>query len=293
MKTHIQTSHRAAIPSRSNRIQSKQTKNTMRPTTPILLALALTLTACSVGNKPLGVVPTADSVKGLNLTVVAPDLAESAQAEVAERIAKNLSSWGYPVSAGKEEARATHALEGRVGVITHKSTPPGLSFSFGNADPRSLEFQKADVVPITCAMTSRSNPKDAVTLTGDFAVDPGFASLMGRRPAPASMDYYVDRIGTVCLNLLLELKVETEKSKAATGEPSWIPQVRIEVRDKPDAAPHPSAVPAVATPKAAEKEAQASTVRTETATKETDRRKQLIIHNQGVPVILEFGYERK
>lgn len=268
-------------------------KNTMRPITPISLALALT--ACTIGNKPQGLVPTADSVKGLDLTVVAPDLAESAQAEVAERIAKNLSTWGYPVSAGVEDARATHTLEGRVGAITHKSTPPGLSFSFGNADPRSLEFQKADVVPITCAMASRSKPKDVVTLTGDFAVDPGFASLLGRKPAPASMDYYVDRIGTVCLNLLLELKVETEKSKTATGEPSWIPQVRIEVRDKPDAAPHPSAVPAVAAPKAAEAEkgAPASTIRTETTAKETDSRKQLIIHNQGVPVILEFGYERK
>jgi hypothetical protein len=272
----------------------------MRPI--LLIPFILTLAGCAMGNKPQGFVPPKESVKGLSFGVAPENLGQSfGKAEtrqLASQIARNLHSWGFPVSAADEPGSegATHSLEGRVGQITHKSTPPGMSFTLGNSDPRALEFQKADVVPITCALANRSHPRDVVTLTGEFAVEFGLDDLIGRKSARTPMDYYVDRIGTVCLNLLLELKIERPKQAAATpGEPTWIPEVRIEVRDKPDAAPHPSAVQA-ATPVAPALEREApseNAIRTETTQKESDTRKQVIIHNRGVPVILEFGYERK
>lgn len=256
----------------------------------IPIALILALTGCAMGNKPQGFMPPAETVKALEFTLdptsidQAFDKAERQQ--LAGRIARNLRSWGYPITAASEttDASFTHSLQARIGQIIHKNTPPGMSFTLGNSDPRALEFQKADVVPITCALASLGHPGDMVTLTGDFAVEIGLDDLVGAKSARTPMDYYVDRIGTVCLNLLLELKVDRSRQQAATaGEPTWIPEVRIEVRDKPDAA---------LTTKVTEPSAD-NGVHTETTRKESDSRKQVIIHNRGVPVILEFGHERK
>ena len=268
-----------------------------------LLPLLLMLTGCAIGEKPLGALSRPDAVKGILLEVATgnldPTLSNKEWLRITEDIARNLNSWGYPVYAppSADDKDLTHRMEARVGKAERKSTPPGLSFNLGNSDPRALEFQRADVIPITCLLSSLDKPGDAIKLSGDFSVETGFNEWVGMGSSKTPAAFYVDRIGTVCLNLLAELKL-SKPNQAVQGSSAraWIPEIRIEVKDKENAASHPSTIPVmISEPGKGSVDAKPSesVIQTETRQDEGDRRKQIIIHNRGVPVILEFGYERK
>lgn len=289
----------------------------------ILLRLSILLpllAACAMGgNKPQGRLPRPEEVKNVVLTVTSEAGAPRFDREETERlqtaIAANLASWGYPIHAPQREAteKPTHRLEARVGPVARKSTPPGLSFTLGDSDVRAPEFQKADVQNISCLLSDWNAPGEGVKLSGDFAVEKGFGELLGGKAERESTAFYVDRVGTVCLNLLSELKIARPKAKAAetggTVVPAWAPEVRIEVRNKPQpgapaaaekppapqAGPNAPESPAAepAKPQEEQDKAQDSAIQTETKETGEDSRKQIIIHNRGAPVILEFGYERK
>lgn len=192
-----------------------------------------------------------------------------AQQNVAERISANLAAWGYPVGV-KDERIFSHSLSAEIGLIKHGDTPTGFSFSAGNSDPRAIDFQKTDVLPISCELASIANPEQSAYLHMDFAAEGGFSEQA------LSTNKLVDHIGTVCFNLLNELNWpdKAQNQPVSSAKPTWIPEVRIET---------------VSPPTASEK----ADVSGKTVTGNSEGRKQIIIHNQGSPLILNFGHERR
>lgn len=300
-----------------------------------VLSLALASSGCSLGPGPKGFRPDPASIRTIGFHV-SPDNLSGAGSErlasMAERVAKNLGTWGYRIEADPEESGTgySHVMEGKIGEVSHKSTPTGFSFSMGNSDPRALDFQKADVIPVDCVLHAPGRPKEKASLYMDFVATEKLKTAA--KSDPALIDAYVEHIATVCFNLLEDLKVPRVQAKSgeasSSSTPSWMPEVRVEIRDKPAnplsvPAAAPAVAPAVTTSPAAQDSApaaatppplkagappqpqapataaepptapQAPPVTTETRMNQEEGRKQMIIHNQGSPIILEFGYERK
>jgi len=255
-----------------------------------LAALLLATAGCAPGLESKGTRPDPASIRKILLRIAA-DIpgapSPSGLHGMAERVSKNLGSWGYPVIAEDGESGYSHIMEARIGEITFKSTPTGLSFTIGNSDPRALNFQKADVLPVDCVLYPAAHPENRASLYMDFVA----GEKLKVKGDPAAMDIYVNHVATVCFNLLDDLKVPRRKpaESAAGGSPAWIPEVRIEVVDKP--AGKTAASSANSAPMPASTATETPPISTETRSGEG--RKQIVIHNQGAPVILDFGYERK
>ncbi|MGR9116872.1 MAG: hypothetical protein ACU85E_14005 [Gammaproteobacteria bacterium] len=194
---------------------------------------------------------------------------------IAERVAANLAEWSYTVDA--ETKDYSHILAINIAPVEHGPTPVGFSFSAGNSDPRSLDFQKSDVIPVTCALMPKDRTEQRAEMTMDFIADDyaGFAELNDY--APELIDMLVDDVSTVCFNLLAGLNVKTVPSEHPENtKPGWIPEIRVEIDNATEAAP----VTATPAPEQAPRNSDTS-------------RKRIIIHNQGSPVIFKFGHERK
>ncbi|MCX7087025.1 MAG: hypothetical protein NTV00_03110 [Methylococcales bacterium] len=185
---------------------------------------------------------------------------------VVQHVNENLTESGYPVGA-KVGQMISHTLIVRVGSIVHSSTPAGFSFAIGNADPRALDFQKTDVLPVNCTLTAITHPEQVRDLDMNFT-----ASATDRKAL--AKDKLTDHISTVCFNLLRDVKWPQAKLTTAVSKThsSWIPEVQIETKETP-----------IVTEKTA---AESSPVASEP-------RKEMIIHNQGSPMILHFGHERR
>lgn len=196
--------------------------------------------------------------------------------DLSEKVSKNLADWKYPIGAASGQA-ISHSLIAQVGAIEHANTPTGFSFSAGNSDPRAMDFQKTDVLPIDCKLTSIAHPEQTSDLSMGFT-----ASKTDRRAF--AVEKLADHISTVCFNLLREVKwpESGEKQESSTINPSWMPEIRIENKT----------VPAV-TPKANEGAVKTNAEESPKTEDESEQRKEIIIHNQGSPVILHFGHERR
>lgn len=296
------------------------------------LLIGMMLSACVIDEKPRPSLSNPERVTQLGLVIISGNLESIATTEqlrqLTETISTNLSSLGYPVKPAvpKQETLA-YVLEGKIGKVEKKATPPGFTLDFGNSDPRALDFQKANVVPVTCLLRSQNKTEKPVKLTGEFSVPADIDELMGTPNKPLSLNFFADSLGTVCLNLLAELNIP--KTGQTEGVTPWKPTVNVEIRDKPVnpsvakpsappiEAPKPTSVggkppnaveltappsggslaggqsktrPAPAPKKPAD---PAEAVNTETRVNPEDQRKQMIIHNQGTPIILEFGYDRQ
>ena len=180
---------------------------------------------------------------------------------ISKEVANNLAGWNYPI--GTQNGQSfSHILKATVGSVEHGSTPSGFSFSSGNSDPRAIEFQKTDVLPVSCQLTSIADPEQTTGLSMGFT-----ASLTDKQSL--SSDKLIDHISTVCFNLLRELKWPNNSQNYSHDpiKPSWLPEVRIETKDDP--------------------------VKNDTTLNSNENRQQIIIHNQGSPVILHFGHERR
>lgn len=188
-----------------------------------------------------------------------------------QQILKNLAEWHYPV--GTEVGKNfSHTLTATVSEVERGNTPTGFSFSAGNADPRALDYQKMDVLPINCALTSIANPEQMSELSMGFT-----ASDTDRRALDKAK--LTDHISTVCFNLLREVKWPLTKAATATPtktQSSWMPEVQIETKETP-----------------APTEKADGKIMPESNAVASEPRKQVIIHNQGSPVILNFGHERR
>ncbi|CAD6878509.1 hypothetical protein [Methylomonas albis] len=189
-------------------------------------------------------------------------------AAIAERVRANLTEWEFPLAA---KGPYSHRLQAKLGKIAHRETPVGFSFSSGNSDPRASDFQKADVLPITCTLRDAGNQAVLVERESTFS-----AHALDKDVLPARIvDKLVDQIGTACLDVLeyAPLPKQAGRVKTELFKPKWMPDVRVEVREVKGAVD----ANGVAQPAAVGDEPK----------------KEIIIHNQGTPVIFQFGHERK
>ncbi len=201
--------------------------------------------------------------------------------DIVPQVTKNLAEWGY-VFTSKESNEYTHDLMINVGSIQKGSTPVGFSFTAGNSDPRALEFQKAQVLPMTCSLI----PKDQNELRAELVMEVMVDSFLTLKKNPVKFPQLIDQltedISTTCFNLLSSLRINTlpvaddvaEKSIA----PKWMPEIRIEIEND------------------LEVDASTATDTPSTSGKNIIKappRKRIIIHNKGNPVIFKFGHERK
>lgn len=194
---------------------------------------------------------------------------------LAERISGNLGEWGYPITTD-DSIGYSHTVTISIGEVKRGSTPSGLSFSSGNSDPRALDFQKAEVLPITCFLIPRERPEQSAELTMMFTAKDYLAYSGTDKSQNHRIDRLVDDGSTVCFNLLRELKVKTQTPEHSENktQPGWFPEIRVEVENdgKPENLERPPA---------------------EKKSEPNEPRKQVVIHNQGSPVIFKFGHERK
>lgn len=194
------------------------------------------------------------------------------QPGIVDQVSKNLTDWGYPISIGSSKD-VNHTLIAEIGSIEFGETPAGFSFSVGNSDPRAIDFQKTNVLPISCELASIEHPEQTRYLHMEFAVGDVYGLQVGNS---IGADKLVDHISTVCFNLLSELDWpdKTLIQPTSSYKPGWVPEVRIET---------------VSVPVDEEKaDAQGKSVTTH-----SEDRKQIIIHNQGSAMVLKFGHERR
>ncbi len=198
------------------------------------------------------------------------------------QVSENLSQWQYPVSVNNPQP--THSLNAIIGRVSNQSTPTGFSFSSGNSDPRSVDFQKADVFPINCQLKTYSSNliefENKMTFTAYQTTDD-----ISKEKA---VEKLIDQISTTCFNLLDDHKVPKVGKKTendTTFKPTWMPDIQIEVKQKNTTLPA--------------KKLGVENIQSENAlspTRESDEEegtKELIIHNQGTPLTINFGHERR
>jgi len=195
--------------------------------------------------------------------------------EMRGRVVDNLAQWRYPVRVAGEKSYS-HTLAMHIGEIKNSTTPVGFSFSSGNSDPRAAGFQKAEVMPVSCRLTSNGNPEQGVELAMSFSANGLIRDLKNHGYQTKIIDQLIDNMSTVCFDLLDSLNwVKPEQqSMPLSIKPIWMPQVKIETI--------PAPVPAGKVKTAVHSEID-----------NTEERKQIIIHNQGSPLILKFGHERR
>jgi hypothetical protein len=191
--------------------------------------------------------------------------------QMLERISKNLSEWHYPVSVSG--LAYSHTLKATFGEIANQATPVGFSFTSGNSDPRASGFQKADVLPVSCQLTST----DDSTVIAEHHTTFSAHELTSDSSQNKRVDKLIDHLSSACFTLLDDLKLPVAADKKTEGnsfKPSWMPEVRVDVKQVPEADPKDT-----------------STI--DDSKTNDESRKEIIIHNQGSPLILKFGHERR
>ncbi len=197
---------------------------------------------------------------------------------ISRQVTNNLAQWGY-VFNQTDTITYSHRLSVTFGAIKHSSTPAGLSFSAGNSNPRALEFQKADVLPMTCSLMPKENPEQKAELTLEVMAEDYLH--LAKLPAPHNelTEELINDVSTSCYNLLSHLQVATQnqpQQDSKTIQPSWIPEIRVEIENDEKQEPMLQ-----------------QPVKSERHDPKPAPRKKIIIHNQGTPVIFKFGHERK
>lgn len=215
---------------------------------------------------------------------------------LAKQVSNNLQEWHYPVIAEESGKTISHRLKATIGQIENTKTPAGFSFSMGNSDPRALNFQKTDVLSIRCELTSVAHPEQS----DEFSM--GFANSSSDKQAAA--DKLADQISTVCFTLLRDAKwpLPVQANTADVHKSSWIPKIRIETKEVPVAPVKSSEnikqgdTEVKAAAKEEVKKSGSVTMETQTVepvSGETETKKQIIIHNEGSPIIFEMGHQRR
>ncbi len=243
------------------------------------MLVASLLSACASGPKKDDGVFDVSAIKliQLNITTIDPQALATATAkqDMTEQARKNLAAWGYPIEIMTGKAY-THLLKVSVNPVEHSvSTPIGFSFSSGNSDPRAQDFQKTDVLPVSCELTSIVHPEQSRLISMSFTIN-GPPWLDQQNRYAISSSNLVDHISTVCFNLLNDLKwpKDPEKLSPQLIKPGWIPEIRIETVDEPTD--------------------QTKAIKPDSDVSEPkEGRKQITVHNQGSPVTIKFGYERR
>lgn len=202
--------------------------------------------------------------------------------QIAERVIKNLVEWHFPVK--PSDSHYSHTLTAKLGSITHQNTPVGFSFSQGNADPRSPEFQKADVLPISCSLIKIGANQTGIEHRITFSTQGLFSNINQAQV----VDKLVDQITTTCFNLLDDLKIPVANNPIDTinFKPSWMPSVQIVVK------PIQKLSPDTINAEKSGTNNSSSNAANEANEAEPEIDKELIINNQGSPLTIHMGHER-
>lgn len=187
--------------------------------------------------------------------------------KITEQVSHNLAQWQYPVKTGKQNY--SHSLEAQIDKISHQETPVGFSFSAGNSDPRASDYQKADVLPISCRLTDIKTGKLVAEQKATFSEH----LLSNETDQQKLTEQLVNQISTACYNLLEDkhiAKVVDDSNKAVVS--TWHPQIRVQTIQPQTVQKNPI-------------NGEASIIE--------EAKKQIIIENQGTPVIFELGHERR
>lgn len=230
------------------------------------LASAIVLADTPVGGNSISISAiqfelAAENLRQFGFTLSATD--------IAARVRGNLAEWEYPFP---DSGSYSHSLRARIGEIARSDTPVGFSFSSGNSDPRAMDFQKADVLPVECSLSRIDNGAVIAEAKSTFSAH----SLNSEHGQAHVTDKLVDQISTACLNLLEDLPRPQSHSRANSSsfKPKWMPDVRVEVKEVPVAPAGDAAATAI-------------------KPNNVEVKKEIIIHNQGTPVIFTFGHERR
>ncbi|MBM4207260.1 MAG: hypothetical protein FJ190_04290 [Gammaproteobacteria bacterium] len=267
----------------------------------VALAAAWNLSSCSV-NPVISNLPLDLSRPGSIEIVIASGGAKIDVEAIKTETGKNLSDWRYPITPAYKEA-ISHQMTVEIGKTERGSTPAGFSFSIGNSDPRALDFQKANVLPITCKLNSIQNGAQSAELSMGF-IDSAVTSAH-----PDSKEIS-DHVSTVCFNLLKEINWPVDKSTSVTTSSSlrWIPEIRIETEEESSISGGTTTTQTASQPNSKNSKSSSNSqfatgqsqtenneVKPKTLTKEITKegRKVYIIHNQGNPIIFKFGHDRK
>ncbi|MGH6820955.1 MAG: hypothetical protein ACREDU_08870, partial [Methylocella sp.] len=109
-----------------------------------------------------------------------------------------------------------HLLTATVHPVRMGSTPAGFSISFGDPDPRARNFQRAELIPISCALLNTESAREEASLRED-------------KPAKG-VEPLAGNIRAVCDKLLAELSVVRKVAKSkASGPIEPAPAVRFEI----------------------------------------------------------------
>lgn len=193
--------------------------------------------------------------------------------DIVAQVRKNLDTWHYPLTPAEI---AGYQLTATLGDISHLATPIGFSFSAGNSDPRAPDFQKEDVLPIHCQLTTPPPHTEVIEHTMTFSV----AVLTQEPDKSKRLMQLSHHITTTCFNSLSQwrqptLATATDVTPTKTtnnAATAWLPSVHIETRPaRPDS--------------------NAKTQRQDLHA--TEQQQDLIIHNQGTPLIIHIGHERR
>lgn len=220
----------------------------------------------------------------------------------------------------------SHALEVSVGQSERTNTPSGLSFTFGNSDPRSTDFQKALTVPVSCKLVSLEDKHPPIVLTERKTAVTDFDKLGIDQSGvhKKTKRFYIENIGATCHNLLVKLDIYPDRPVSEDEMKKLLPGVRIETTYKTDPAvkPQKNTLPSKLNADAEDDQANedfqdettaqlmtkdsqsnsdhsesksslTESIKTENNQEEDWRNQQITIFNQGDTVILEFGYERR
>jgi len=189
---------------------------------------------------------------------------------IAEQVSKNLTEQKFPITL--TDSNTTHTLKAKLDKIDYQKPPVGLSFSNGNADPRSADFQKTEVLPITCQLNKIGSNTALIERKMTFSTQ----SFFSHSNPSQLLEKLADQISTTCFNLLDELKLPSPDKQANTtlSKPTWMPSVQVVVKSIPVPVNSASTL---------------NIIRQSTDTED----KELIINNQGSPLTLHMGVDRR
>lgn len=232
---------------------------------------------------------------------------------VSMEISQRFANAGFPISNSLDNVKKpfTHTLNTKVDEARITDTQPGVTFGFGNSNPRSTNFQKTLSAPISCTIQSLKDPDQNVSLKELKSIASPFDNigLSQQQKNDKLKRFYIENIGSTCHNLLKKLSVKpTSAPKAdAINSETFMQSIRIETKYKSDNKQEPnleepprktSANDEATTqineaPTQIIEEDNFPTITTKEKNTQDWRDAEITIFNQGDTVILEFGNNRR
>ncbi|MDQ3565189.1 MAG: hypothetical protein M3436_13965 [Pseudomonadota bacterium] len=222
-----------------------------------------------------------------------------------------------------------HLLAATVHPLRTGSTPAGFSMSFGDSDPRAQNFQRVELIPISCALVNTRSAREEASLREDKPAPGRDDRWVPQEAGPAKgVEALAGDIRAVCDKLLAELGVARKVAKSEPSSPADpVPAVRVEIAPAEENTPEtvepapapdidedtslksenalpqasgsnsaPSQDPAVPAPEPLPATVSAPPKSSPVTAKPStgnEGRKQVKIINPGNTVILEFGPDRR